>query len=325
MDRRPNKLEPSLPTYYSLSLPKQLRLSAPFGLVSSRKVKLALELMMYAAVQNVSALNEVLETLKAFSVMLYTSELVSALREREDSSIESPRCSLQDYGEDEALLLLDELLRNDQSLEPATYGDFSDPFADFIIGTCHGVLEKHCSSYSSVPKRASTKPDKGNMRDFPSIYAVRDFWVQSLEKSPAISEVETALSILYILLGEIDKAIEVLESKCESDLYDYYNLGTAYLIEKSDLEKDFLSMARKEFREAYDLNLTRYNVGMTYLREDDWEKATAHFTGILDRLQEFIHQVFVNEEMSFSEETSFIDLVIVQRTLNNLGIHFYYL
>ena len=302
MSGKSDILRPSPPSTYNLNLPEQLKRSTIHKLTSST-VRQALELVGYMAVQNTPPLIDVLDSLKAFSILLCVGEIMSKPRRKGDPALEI----LRQYGRNEILLDFDDMAEMGQSLKLKAYRDFTDSFSSFVISIYYGILKHHYSIYRDMPQCALSKPDKIGILRYPNIRRIQEL----LEQNSAIPEVETALPILYILIGEVDRAIEIYEAKCMMGPYDYYNLGTVYL------KKSCFSMAREQLERATELGLAQYNLGVTYLYEEDWGKAAECFEPLTKILHEIDYQMFHDRAISF------VDHVIAQAASNNLGICHY--
>ena len=279
MSEKSDELEHSPPLYYRLNLPVQSKFSVALS-IASPSLKLALELVRYVAIKNTPPLIEVLDTLKAFSSMSYIAEFPD-----------------KEFSYADSFHLLRKIDLDSSSVDRAIRPYY--------------LLTDHFYSYDPTPPHALSKPDAANILRYPNMRAVQDLW----ERNSTVPEVETALPILYILMKEVDKAIEVYKSKDTMNPYDYYNLGTIYLIEKDNVPR-----AREQLRKAAtELSFAQYNLGMTYLYERDWEEAAKCFEPFTGLLLGQDYRYFV-----LAETISFADHVIAQFSCNNLGVCHYH-
>jgi transcriptional regulator with AAA-type ATPase domain len=287
MDKEPQRLKPSPPMIYNLNLPEPFE---PLDGSLPEPLRLSLEVIVYIAIQDIKPLNEILDTMKVFSLMLYSGDVMKSFGQIAKS-----------YDWTETAL---KSSKTGQIYDAKAYSDFTGEAVDKAMHL-HGMLRDHYSKYRYFPQKAWSKPDKANISRYPSISSV----IEYLELNSAMDEVKDVLATLYIITGNEDKAIDIYRSKGDMSIYDYYNLGTAYLIEK----KDFTS-ARENLEKAQDLKIAQYNLGMTYLYGGNWEKAAEYFQPLA-----------ISSLVLFDPATSmlFSEQIIAQFSCNNLGCYHY--
>jgi len=303
MDAEVLRLEPSPPMYYRLELPLKVR---PLDEYIPIRTMLALDVVHYMAVHDISPLSEVIDTIKVFTIMLYLSEEYSKISKtglmvRRDHSNEK---------------FLDKAFSNEEDLDKAFSAcrkkgqdlrtELHENFTDHSItdmASQYWKLWAYYSDYDELPQSVIADPDEAKVH--PSLQSVIDF----LEKESGTTEVDSVLPILYILAGQIGRPLELYGNKLETadmSLYDYYNLGTIYLIEKHDYPeaREYLGILRGP--------LANHNMGMTYLREAKWQEAGEYFSFVVRHTKDMINE---NE----SRPTYFLEDVAIQRSANNLG------
>jgi tetratricopeptide (TPR) repeat protein len=152
------------------------------------------------------------------------------------------------------------------------------------------------------------KIDTAKIKNYPDIQSVLDRVSQTANTSNS-TKVKTVLSALYILTDQVDKAIKIYKDKLNNNSmedFDHYNLGIIHL-ERKNTKK-----AREQFEKIKELDEARYHLGMTYLYEEEWEKASGYFN-------EFIAECHPEYEPPMIDDVT-LDRFIRQFSCNNLGI-----
>ncbi len=272
------------------------------------EVMLALEALGYMAMKDVKPFSEVLDTMKVFSIMLCVAETSSRVP-NEVLSSELKKSGFPLWQRLHKYNWISAYREQGKILREKISKDFADSDIDSAIDRYH-ILGKYYTRYKGVPRCASLEPQKDSVIKYPSLQAVIDF----LKENSSVPEINTVLPILYILAGQPDSAIEFYEGKSTMDGHDKHNLGTIYLLEKQNFQ-----MARK----YWDLDTcssslaTQYNLGMTYLYEKGWKEASDCFRPITVFMDSILHA-------SQDSPVAFIDTIVIQRSLNNLGYCLYY-
>lgn len=142
-------------------------------------------------------------------------------------------------------------------------------------------------------------------------------WLDQKQEPKAMS-IQAAL---YLAMDQEDRAIEIYQNMGETNslgAYDYYNFGTIYLLryyKSAEDQKDQgnIQMARKLYERASDLDITRYNLGLVYLYENDYQKARGQFEQLAEEYD------FENTDLSMSGQFIFLNR-IKKRSCYSLSI-----
>lgn len=173
------------------------------------------------------------------------------------------------------------------------------------------------------PKGALSVPDKDKVAAYPDLRSI----IRHLERNSGSSEAQTVLAALYITVDQEDKAVDMYKRILGMKPHDYYNLGVIHLTE----EQDYVS-AKIRFEEALEIdeNLAeaRYNLGITYLRREDWQSAAEHFEKLAeacdpDSIEDNL--TIDGEEVQLGAGKILMEHAIKQFSCNNLGVCHYHI